>query len=153
MLFRTWFQVQDFPKVWIDKLETYPQVISNEIFDRIPNILWICFHVSELEDLQFFGSTFFFTLYGGFLLITLLTGMLHCSFLQGLKDHTLLNVCAKFLAFLQDLKDHTLLNVCAEFYLILLFNFKSALLRLFLCNVDHVCYYINHFHDQDNMLR
>ena len=81
----------------VDKLESFPQLISNEVFECIPNILWICSHVFELGHLQLLGSPQFFTLCGGFSLITLRLGMLHCLFFQGLKDHRFLDVCAKFL--------------------------------------------------------
>ena len=33
-----------------DKLETFPQLISYEISDFVPNILWICSHVFELGE-------------------------------------------------------------------------------------------------------
>ena len=55
-------------------------------------------HVFELGDLYLFGSTQFFTPYGGFLLITLLLGMLHCFFFQDSKGYRFLDVCAKVFA-------------------------------------------------------
>ena len=36
----------------VAKLENFPQLISNEVSDCIPNILQICSHVFELGDLQ-----------------------------------------------------------------------------------------------------
>ena len=45
----------------VDKQETFPQLISNEVPDYITNILWICPHVFELGDFQLLGSTRFLT--------------------------------------------------------------------------------------------
>ena len=33
------------------KVETFLQIISNEVSDYIPNVLWICFQIFELGDL------------------------------------------------------------------------------------------------------
>ena len=85
------------PHFSVYKPESFPQLISNEVSHRIPNILWICSQVLELGGLQLLVSTQFFTPHGGFPLITLLLGVLHCLFIQGLKDHRFLDVCAKFL--------------------------------------------------------
>ena len=52
-----------------DKLEIFRQLISNDQFDCIPDILWLCSHVFELRDLQVFGSAKFFTPYDSFPLI------------------------------------------------------------------------------------
>ena len=35
----------------VDKLESFLQLFSNEVFDCILNVLWICFQVFELGDL------------------------------------------------------------------------------------------------------
>ena len=43
------------------------------------------------------GNTQFFNPYDGIPLITLLLGMLHYLFFEGLKGHRFLDVCAKFL--------------------------------------------------------
>ena len=85
------------PHFLVDKLETFPQLISNKVSDCIPNIQWICSHIFNP---QLLGSTQFFCPYRGFLLITLLPGMLYFIFFQDLKNHRFLDVCAKFLAYL-----------------------------------------------------
>ena len=87
---------QGLPHFLLDILEIFPQLISNEFSDCIPNILWICSHVFELADLQLLGSTQFFTPYGDFPLITFFLGKLHCLFFQGLRSHRFLDACAKF---------------------------------------------------------
>ena len=85
------------PPFFVDKLESFPQLTSNEVSDCTPNFWRICSHIFELGDLQLLGSSQFFTRHRGFPLITFLLGMLYCSFFQGLKDHRFLDVCAKFL--------------------------------------------------------
>ena len=52
---------QGLPHFLVAKLETFPQLISNEVSDCIPNIYWICSHIFELGDLQLLESTQFFT--------------------------------------------------------------------------------------------
>ena len=69
---------------------------SNEVSDCISNILWICSQVPQLGDLKILGSTEFFTPHGGFPLITLSLGILHCLLFQDLKDCRFLDVFAKF---------------------------------------------------------
>ena len=76
------------PPFLVDKLETFPQLISNEVSDCI------------IFNPQLLGSTQFFCPYRGFLLITLPPGMLYFIFFQDLKNHRFLDVCAKFLAYL-----------------------------------------------------
>ena len=82
----------------LDIFDTDPQLnYIIDVSDRMSNILWICSRVFEIRDHLLFGSTHFFTPYGGFLLKTLLLGMLHCLFFQGLKGHRFLDVSVKFL--------------------------------------------------------
>ena len=64
------------PPFLVDKLESFLQLISNEVSDCIPNIEPICSHVFELGGLQVLGSS---------------------QFLQDLKGHRFLDMCAKFL--------------------------------------------------------
>ena len=79
-----------------------------------------------------FESTQFFSSHGGLLLIIIiLLGMLHPLCFQILKDHKILDVCAKFLF--------------SDFYLSLLFKFKiRSSLKPFLSHVVKVCYDINY---------
>ena len=49
------------PQFVAAKLEIFPQLISNEVRDCIPNIYWIYCHVFELRDLQLLKSAQFFT--------------------------------------------------------------------------------------------
>ena len=51
----------------------------------------------ESVDLQLLENTQFFIPDRGFLLISLILGMFHCLFFQGLKNHRFLQVCANFL--------------------------------------------------------
>ena len=78
-----------------------------------------------------FGSTQFFSSHGGLPLIIILLGMLQPLYFQLLKDHKILEVCAKFLF--------------SDFDLSLLFNFKiRSSLKPFLSHVLNVYYYINY---------
>ena len=63
VLFSNCFWAKNALLCLVDKLESFPQLVSNEVFHCIPNIKWICSHVFELGDLQFLGSTQFFTPY------------------------------------------------------------------------------------------
>ena len=63
------------PPFLVDKLESFLQVISNEVSDCIPNIESICSHVFEFGGLQVLGSS---------------------QFLQDLKGHRFLDMCAKY---------------------------------------------------------
>ena len=101
------------PHFLVAKLEIFPQLISDEVSDCIPITYWICSHVFELVDLQLLENTQFFTPDWGFLLITLLLGMLYCLFLQGL-------TCAPNFVF-------------SDIYLNLLFNFKVGYSLNFSC--------------------
>ena len=48
---------QGLPYFSVFKPETFLQLISNEVSDCVPNILWICFQVFELDDLKLLGRT------------------------------------------------------------------------------------------------
>ena len=98
------------PYFLVEKLESFPQLISNEVCDCIPNIQWICSHVFELGDLQLLGSTQFFNPCRGFPLITFPLGMLYCLFLRAWKAIDSL-ICVPNILF-------------SDVYLSFLFNFK-----------------------------
>ena len=104
---------QELTHFLVDELESFRQVIKNEDSNCISNNLRICSHVFELGDLQLLGSTQFFTLSGGFPLITLLLGMLHWFFFMAWKNIDSLVCVSNFLS--------------CDVYLRYLLNFKIGL--------------------------
>ena len=88
---------QGLPHFMVDKLGTFPQLISNEVSDCTPNIWWICSHVFELGDLQLLERSQSFTTDKGFLPITLLIGMLYCLFFKTWKAIDSLTCVPNFL--------------------------------------------------------
>ena len=42
---------QGLPNFLADKLESFPELISNEVSESLPDIVWICSRVFELGDL------------------------------------------------------------------------------------------------------
>ena len=76
----------------VDKLETFLKLISIEVSDHIPNILWICFPVFALWDLERLGSIIFLTP-----LKTLILGIIHRLFLKTLKTTYFSTCVPKFL--------------------------------------------------------
>ena len=80
-----------------DKLKSFPQLISNEVSDCVPNFLWLRSKVSRLWELLFWESTNFFSPHRDLLLISTFIGRLHCLSFQSIGDHRCVYVCAKFL--------------------------------------------------------
>ena len=121
---------QGLPHFSVDKLESFLQLISNEICNCIPNILWICFQVFELRYLYLLRSAQFFNPHGGFPLIILVLVMLHCLLFKIWKAIDSLTRMTNFLF--------------REFYLNLLFKLNIGP-SLSLSDVVHVSYYANNF--------
>ena len=114
------------------------RLISKEVPDYMPNILWICFHLFELGDLQRLGSNQFFIPYRSIPLITITLEILPCLFFQ---HHRFLDVCAKFSVYWLLFKcfiDVFLNFMLIDFYLSLLFNFKIGLLLGLSCLMSSV---------------
>ena len=76
----------------VDKLETFLKLISIEVSDHIPNILWICFPVFFFFFLERLGSIIFLTP-----LKTLILGIIHRLFLKTLKTTYFSTCVPKFL--------------------------------------------------------
>ena len=116
-----------------DKLKSFPQLISNEVSDCVPNFSWLRPKVSWLWDLLFWESTKFFSPHRDFLLKSTFIGMLHVYLFKALK------IIDLFMCVLNFLFRDCLYSLSLKFKVrpILSFSRMMSFMSIFIFNYSH----------------